>query len=426
MLIWQRRHSPEVWLFASSLMARVLGFVVSLLLTRVLGANALGVYTALTVTSTSLTTPMSTALANNATMLTVRHGTQSSLLDILRAHGQVYRWSSLFASVGCLFMLGASGLLDAGGMVPMALVMVVVIGLTQGQLLTQMTMGISHGADLSRYAAQWVCAMTLLAALTTYPVLTVFGVAGVMIQTTLLTLGPGLILCAWFWIKQSQGKSAEIQSGAILKAEVHASFIQAFPNVAATVVNNATNWVSCIYLAERYHGHAGLGLIAIGLQWMGLMQLPAASLGGRIMRDLAVARLASQEAFIKAITTKIRQSVALSLLASVGVTLISYWIADLYKVDRTVMWKLLAINAVASVLVAVNLVYEKVFYCLGNQRPWFLISLGAYVLQLAVTIIGVQGSLLAIPLGNMVGVAGVTAVVTVYMMRTSALRRGLK
>ena len=68
----------------------------------------------------------------------------------------------------------------------------------------------------------------------------------------------------------------------------------------STVINNATNWLACIYLANRFHGHDGVAAVAISLQWLALVQLPVSSYSGRLMYDLGVANQNSRSALTAA------------------------------------------------------------------------------------------------------------------------------
>jgi O-antigen/teichoic acid export membrane protein len=428
--VWQKRHSPELWLLASNLMMRGLGFVVSLLVSRMAGVNALGLYSGLLITGASPTTPVSAVLSNNATLLAVRHHGAVPLASLLRAHGPVFLLSALMAGVGCWVMLVSSNLMDSS-LVSARTVAIVAAGLVLGQLVTQLAVGLSHGADLSRQSSMVICAAVALSLLLAYPVLLSFGLAGVMLQAMAFALAPGLVLSLWFMRRRAgpvskdggpEGTRAEVD--AALAAETAQGFRHALPNVLATVVNNATNWVSCIYLAERYHGHAGLGLVAIGLQWMALMQLPVTSWSGRIMRDLAVAKGASPDAFRREIWRQARKCVAVSFLASAAVLTLSGWVAGLYKADAQVLFGLFAVNALAATLAGVNVVYERAFFCMGSQRPWLLISVGAYVVQLLVTLAFIRHGVLAVAAGNLVAIVLVLVLVSVYLFKVLGTKRG--
>ena len=416
--IWQMRTSPEVWLLASNLLTRLLGFVVSLLVSRIAGVQALGVYAGLLITGASPTTPVSAVLANNATMLAVKHQGRHRLRDLLLAHVPVLGLSALVAGMGCWVMMGSSGLLGSG-LVSGSTVVLVMVGLVAGQLLTQLIVGLFHGADLSLRASLVVSATMVAALLLAYPMLMWLGLPGILLQAMAVALLPGLVLGWMAWRRAGPVPKAV----APLREEAGASFRQAVPNVLATVANNATNWVACIYLAEKFHGHAGLGLVAISLQWMSLMQLPMSSWGGRVMRALAHAREQSAKAFRQEISSQLNRCGAVSAGAALDMLAISPWVADLYVVDHEMLGQMFMVNALAAALASVNFVYERVFFCLGSQRPWLWVAMGAYVLQLLVTYLLISQTILAVAVGNLVAIVMVLVLVTLYFRRTLALER---
>jgi hypothetical protein len=308
-------------------------------------------------------------------------------------------------------------------------VFIVAIGLVLGQLLTQLAVGLSHGADLSRQSSMVICGAVLLSMALVYPVLQAFGLAGVLYQAMLMALAPGVVLVWWFFFRRRVAGQAGHADGmaarvGALQGEAWRSFRLALPNVAATVANNATNWVSCIYLVERHHGHAGLGLVAIGLQWMALMQLPVTSWSGRIMRDLAVAHGESPQAFRREIMRQARKCLMVSFVASACVLALSGWVADVYRADAQALFGLFAVNALAATLAGVNVVYERAFFCLGSQRPWLLISVVAYVTQLLVTLVLIPQSVLAVAIGNLVAIGVVLVLVSAYLLRALGTRQG--
>ena len=113
---------------------------------------------------------MSAVLANNATMLAVRHRADVSMWQLLVSHAGLLLGSLLAAALGCGLML-ASGNLLSSPLLDVRVLWLVAAGLVLGQLLSQVAMGVCHGADLSRQAA-WVSGgITLTALLLVYPVL---------------------------------------------------------------------------------------------------------------------------------------------------------------------------------------------------------------------------------------------------------------
>ena len=407
---WDRLRSPEVALLGSNLLARALGFVASLLVSRSLGVASLGVYSGVLITTASPTTPMSAVLANNATMLAVRHRADASMWQLLVSHAGLLLGSLLAAALGCGLML-ASGNLLSSPLLDVRVLWLVAAGLVLGQLLSQVAMGVCHGADLSRQAA-WVSGgITLTALLLVYPVLHYFGLAGVMVQAMLVAVLPALAM-AFLLRRGTQAAHASRVPRAALSQQVKALFWQAAPNMGATVVNNATNWVSCIYLAERFHGHEGLGLVAISLQWSALMLLPVTSWSGRVMRALTLAHEQGPAALQHEMARQIRRCVGVTLLAVLPVLVLGHVIAMLYKADAALLWPMLAINGLSALLAAVNVVYERAYFCLGEQRPWLRVSVLAYAAQMLLTLVMIHWTLLAVAVGNLLAIAMVMVVVS--------------
>lgn len=415
-LAWHKRRSPEVWLLLSNLLARALGFWVSLLVSRQAGVQALGLYSGVLITTASPTTPMSAVMANNATLMAARHHHDTPLWIILRAHRWPVVVSLLMAGLGCALLFRLSGLHQAESLTT-DFVLLVGFGLILGQLLTQLVVGVCHGADLSLPASVLISALTVLAILSALPVLYWLGMPGILAQASLVALLPGVLLGLWLWRKQ---REAAPPGAMALEREAGSLALKALPSVAATVLNNATNWIACVYLAERVHGREGLGLVAIGLQWMAVMLLPMTSWSGRVMRALAVAHQGDPMAFWQEVRVQVRKCLLVSAAASTLVACGSVPIAALYKVDAVQLSGLFVINAVAASLAAVNFVYERVFYCLGQQRPWLWVSAAAYLGQVLLTYVLIPYSIWAVAGGNLFAVLVVLVLVSGYMKRLRA------
>ena len=418
---WRRLErlwaSPELWLVASNLSQRVLGFCVSLLLSRYIGVQAVGAYSSVLITAASPTSPMSALLANNATMLSARHHQRFSLFELWRAQWPVMVIGlALSFSGGALLFKTSRGLQD--DQISMPFMMVVAGGLIIGQILTHTVVALYVGANRAVYSSRVISIVAGLALLVVYPVLTTWGVQGVLCQAMLVMLLPGLVLLG----RQLLGSKTKVTSRseyAALRGENIQSFRRGIPNVTATVLTNATNWMACIYLTNRYHGDQGVGLIAIGLQWMALMQLPVSSWGGRVMQSLAVAYAEGGGPFWKEVENQLRRCVKVSIFASLLVVVSVPIIARLYRLDVWDFLWLMMFNGVATVFFAISLVYERVFICRGRQRPWLFVSACACLVQLVVTFLLVDTTLLGVAIGNMVAFVIICATVFLYFKSIS-------
>jgi O-antigen/teichoic acid export membrane protein len=402
--VWQRRWSPELWLLASNLLARLLGFVVSLLVSRMLGVQALGMYSGLLITTASPTTPMASALANNATMMAARAARPDLCWALVWAHRGPLLFSSFLALGGCVAMMQVVGLHHAVGL-NWTVVLGVSALLVLGQLLTPFIMGLAHGVNASLRAAVWSLMWTGMALLMLYPLINGWGLPGVLWQAAVVAILPAMTMLVWMWWRgRHQSARLDADASHALRSQANEQFRQAMPSISATVLNNATNWLACIYLAERSHGAAGVGLVAIGLQWMALMLLPLTSWNGRVMRALTIGHAEGPQAFKLALMAQIKRCVLVTLAVSGLVAAATPWIADLYRVEQHLLWGLLVVNAVAATLFAVTFVFERACYCLGNQGVWLRVSMVAYAMQLIFTFSFIDHSIAVVAIGNLLAI----------------------
>ncbi len=421
-------HSPSLWLVGSQLLTRLLGFVVSLLISRTAGVASLGLYSSVLISAASLTTPVSQALANSATLMAARHaqaglGHQAAWRAVLAGNARVLGLCGALALVGPWFLLSrtqAEGGEGGFGVVSTALLYGTVAVLALGQLLSHFMLGLAHGANRSREASWLTAGVMVLALLSCATVLYRFGLQGALIQAALVVAAPGLLL----WWGVMRRRAAPAVAIADQRAEAHQRFVQAMPNIGSTFINNGTNWLCCIYWVQQHHGNLGVGLVAIGLQWMAVMQLPVGSWGGRIVHALATSSAQGPAELLAEMGRQVRRCLLVSLFMGLGVMLVSPWIADLYNADRQMLIGLLAINAAASTLAGATYVYERVFFCLDNQRMWLLVSMGAYLVQMVFTVVTIAYSLYAVALGNLLAIATIGVIVHVHLR--SRLKKTIK
>ncbi len=408
-LLWQ---SPSLWLLGSNLLTRGLSFVVTLLIARTVGVAALGMYSSTLISAASLTTPISQAMANSATLMAAREaGGVSSWRKVLAANAWVLSACALLALAGPWFLYARTGTKDSFGVMP-EVGYAVVAALALGQLLSQFMLGLAHGTHLSRQAAWVVTAMMLLGLLSCWPVIQIWGLTGALVQAALVMAAPGLLL--WLYTRRQSAavSPAEARAG---HQDAWARFSHALPSIGSTFINNGTNWLCCIYWVLQHHGHAGVGLVAIGLQWAVIMQLPVNSWGGRIVHALGTAASQGPSALKKETALQVRRCVGVTVLTGLGVSALSPWIADLYQADRHMLIALILINGLAAVVSSINYVFERVFFCLDSQRVWLATSMFTYAIQLVFTAVAIPHSLLAVAWGNLLAVLLIMAIVFLHL-----------
>lgn len=404
-------QSPAVWLYASQLLARGYGFLITLAIARLCGQASVGGYSAMLITCSSPTAPMALAMANSTSLMATEHGHAQGMQSILWANARNLVISGLVAGIGVALLLWASGLGHFPG-VALGFQGLAAMGLVMGMLLAPVTMGMAHGMGLSRPAAQIVSGVLFMGMLAVYPMVLWGGVTAALGLTVVVTMGPLLVGLLG---RRHNGAARSGVPREALRQEAVQRFRQALPNVLSTVINNATNWLACIYLANRFHGHDGVAAVAISLQWLALVQLPVSSYSGRLMYDLGVANRNSRLALAAAMKRAALLCVGVTAAMTVLIGAASPFIADLYKLDRETFVSLLVVGGGAATLSGFTVVYERVFFCLSSQRPWLLLSTLAYLCQLALTFVLIPHSILAVPIGNAVGVGLLAIGVHVYL-----------
>lgn len=407
-------------LVLANLATRGFGFLVSLVLARTAGIGVLGAYSSLQISSSAPITPLSLPLANTATLMATEHTAEHGL----RAIGVAHRWIiGLFALVGagggCALLLLASSEAAAQDkqVMPLATGLVAVALLAASQLLTQFSVGLYHGAQRGRDCAQAIGVTMVVATLLCIPVVITWGIEGALTLAVMAAASPGMWLT---WRLRTLPRPAHDISPAHQQALRHEAALrirQALPSVISTIIRNGTSWFCCIYLAGRFHGPEGVGLVTIGLQWMMLMQLPISSWGGRIVSDLGAAHDRGPEDFNAALRQWFGKCMLVATVSSVAVAVAFPVLAQLYKVDAWHMTMLMAINAVASILAAATYVYERAAFCLKRQRAWLWLSGAADVCQIVFTLALAPQALLFIVAGPIVSAALLMVSARVFVLQ---------
>lgn len=407
----KKLSSDETLLVGSNLAARGMGFLVSLLISRTDGVAGLGAYSTVMITSSSATAPLTVPLANHGTLMVAK----AAPGQVILAQLPWFALSLLISLLAGQSMLQASTG-QAGFPLSSLQTWAICTLLVLGHLLTQWLAGIMHGAHRSRTVALTSGSLTLGCILAAYPVILWQGLPGALGLALVCTLGPGLCHIAQLGCRtpeKSEGTPKE--TGTLLRQEAWGRLKQSLPNMGTALLNTGTNWVCCIYLMQHFHGLEAVGMVALSLQWMMLMQLVVSSWGGKIVHALSVSGgpiCHDHQGLKTEMKRQIKRCVGITAASGMAVTLATPVIATIYKVDAGTLGSLLVINAVASVFAAMNYVYERVFFLMPSQRAWLMVSVFAYTAQLGVTLTLSPVSIMATALGNLVA-----CVITMALIR---------
>lgn len=394
-----RARSADFLLVIAQLFQRGFGFLASLAIARISGLDAVGLYTSLQITSSTPTTPLSMPLANSANLVSSERASSVGLRALFAAHAPVSLVFGLIAACSSAALLGlAHGGTQTWVLLPASMAFLAVILLSWGQLLSQLASGIYHGADRAMEVARITATVTGSVMLLCIPVAWLTGMPGVLVLSVVAAVAPGLLLAARAFLSR---KPPATHDKDLVPLRQHATqgVKYAMPSVLSTVIRNGVSWLCAIYIAQQHHGAAGMGLITIGLQWMGMMQLPVGSWGGRIVAEFAAPAGASDQRH------KLRhwliKCMGTTALIALVVALASPWIAGLYRADIQTMSVLLMINGMVSVIMAGTYVQERVAFCQGKQRQWLLLSLGADSVQVILTLLFAAHSIWVIAAGSL-------------------------
>ncbi|MGB4766209.1 MAG: hypothetical protein WBH09_04800 [Rugosibacter sp.] len=397
------RYSPRSWMLFASLSTRGAGFLISLLIARLAGASALGVYSALVNTIASVTTPFTQVLTNNATLL----GAEGS-----RNGGGNYR---IFArssfSLALLLSVISAGILillyrlmlDNDGLNSIFITLVSVgIAVVAGQVLGAVSLGFLYGAGEFMLASRISFVVALVVCLAAYPVIQDYGLYGALVLLIFATLFPSIAMGAWVFLSK---RGIAVEGGTHLAAghEVRSRFFRALPSIAAIIVNNGVNWVCTIFFVQSIFGTVGVGVVAVAAQWLNLMLIPATSWGGVSLKVLTDAIASGNEKTVwHASVGLMRKNFLVTIALAGSIALASGLIARAYGLSDTDVALLICVNALCAIVAAINNVFERFLLALDRQDWWLFFSLASFSAQMAVTLLFIAKGLWIVPVGVLV------------------------
>jgi O-antigen/teichoic acid export membrane protein len=395
----QWRQSPNLMLILAGLIQRGFGFLTTLVLARLAGIESVGLYTGLQISASTITTPVSVPLANSATLVTARH-LEQGLKPLLAAHSGALGLTALSVVMACVALTHFSDLSDKARSVwPWWAPFLCVSLLALSQLLSQVMAGLFHGAGRGLPVARLTLISTCAGIVLCWPVVQLAGVPGLLGLSIAVVTLPALIMMRQAWRDAPHTTNPLVQN---LKASVWQSARDALPSVASTLIRNGASWFCCIYLAQRLHGAAGVGIVSIGLQWMMLMQFPVSALGGRMVADLGQASSVGDQALRQSTQHWLKRCLWTTALISAGVAAASPLITWLYKQSAGPLLWILLINAAVSVIISTTYVQERAFFCREWQKRWLVLSLLGDLAQVAFTLTLAHHSILIIAAGGLV------------------------
>jgi O-antigen/teichoic acid export membrane protein len=395
---WQ---SPRLWMLAASLITRGAGFVSSFVIARLSGAAALGVYAATVNTASSVVSPFTQVMTNNATLMASERGPgagwrAASLANLIFSTAAAGLSVIVFASVygGTLkghddLHLDTAWLLLAGACVIL------------GQMVVAITTGLLNGIGSFLPAARITAGVAGLMLLAAYPVVATWRLPGAVGLLVFTSLTPAVLLLGLVAWRMREGGAGSAAPAGGAWPELFRRTVAGLPSVGATLVGATVAWTCTIYLVQRQHGPAGVGVVAVGLQWLTLMLMPATSWGGVALKGLLDARAQGPQQLRGARWRLIRRNIGITLAVGLAIAAASPLLSSAYGLGGSGLATLLCLNVGCAVVAGANNIHERLMLCLDRQWLWFAFSLVAFGVQLAFTWVFIGRGLAAVPLGTL-------------------------
>jgi O-antigen/teichoic acid export membrane protein len=393
------------WSLAAAFANRLAGFITSFILARFAGTAVLGGYTAVANTASAVVSPVLFSIANGATVDVRRPDAKPSA--VFHAHGLLAAVIAIPCGVGFLVLAWR---LDESEHLFAALAITAGVIAVASQLVTGAFQGVLYGAGEFRRAALAAIAVAAAGLAAAIPAVLAWGLRGAL----LVLIGSSIILPAAL---------ARLQRGPRATGELAESFgyaraqlARSVPSIGATGVAALASWLTSVYLVEDRYGSAGLGVIAIGTQWLTLSVLAVTSWGGVLVRALVVARDAGT--FGREIRSQVAKNVAITVVASAALLVGADLIARLYHASDTPVASVLRINAATAIVMAINNVAERALYCSNRQRGWLVSSLAGACVTVVLAALLVARGIAYVPVAMLCGY-GVTAVLSFGLLGAS-------
>ncbi|NJA88745.1 hypothetical protein HCX48_05840 [Rhodocyclus tenuis] len=370
--------SPRLWTMTGNLATRGAGFVTSLIISRLLGVNELGVYSGLINTATAVSNPFAVVVTNNSTLLASQ--AKADTPAVLRASFLIAGLLACVSSAS-LALIYQFGLSDASASQPLLVAAGVAV------VLSQVVGGVALGFLYGRNEFAWPSKTAIFFALVTlafsYLVVRQYALAGAFLLLIILSLGALVTLSTQAIRAQGTAPDEDHSTPAHIVAT---RYLRSAPSVLSIAINSGVNWVCTIYLVDTAYGAAGIGVVAVAGQWMNLIMLPATSWGGVTLKSIADAINDVHHARLREVTWALmRKNLTATLALAAGIGLTSSLIAHAYNLADTDLARVICLNCLCALVAAANNVLERLLLALDRQNAWLAFSLVGFSVQLAVT-----------------------------------------
>ena len=397
-------HTPRFWVLVASLANRGAGFITSFIISRFIGAGALGLYSSVLNTASSVVSPFLQVVSNNSTIMAVdghRKGNQVfsrfAFANILVSLVLSLVSFTVFYSLYGLALIDS----DKHG-INFELMQVVAASVIVGQVSGAVIQGFYYGAGKFLEAAKVFTIVALLALLSVLPVVYYFGLKGTFCLLLVSSIMPLILLGQQIFIGQKIYFDLEMLNAI---KHVFKRLVASLPTIGAAGINATVSWLCAIYYVQHHYGMEGVGVVAVAIQWQNLSLIPATSWGGVTLRAINECIADSDKPLLlHTIVSLIKKNLIVTLMMAIAIAICSNLIAAAYHLQDTSIVMLICVNAISAVVASINNVFERLLLCLDKQSLWFVFSVISFAVQLVVTKLWINDTLSAVAYGQLAGV----------------------
>jgi O-antigen/teichoic acid export membrane protein len=396
-------RSPRFWMLFASMATRGAGFVTSFFIARLAGGGALGVYSSVVNTASTVVVPFSQAVSNSATIMAVNAHSKSEETVVRFARANLLMSAALsLVSLAAFYGLYAVVLSGDGSQEGARwLVLLAAASVIVAQVGGAVVQGFYNGQGRFVAAAKVSAAISALVVLAAFPAVYFLGLSGAFGLLVFASLLPLLLLGAPF-LRRRGGACDCTQKQAF--GQVIRRLWTSLPTVGATTVNATVSWLCSIYFVQQAFGMPGVGTVAVAAQWLTLLLMPATSWGGVTLKMLSESALKRDQLELRRMVySLINKNVMVTFALGIVIALASGLIARAYGLQDSGFVELLCVNAVCAVVASVNNVFERLLFCLDRQPTWFVFSSLAFLVQIVVTMLWINHGVVVVAVGVLAG-----------------------
>jgi hypothetical protein len=276
-------------------------------------------------------------------------------------------WSLLIAGIcGIAFVVLQCGTdISGDGSVHDALGTLTGLIVIVSMLVTAALQGALHGTGVYKPVAARMIGVALVSVMIAVPGVLLLSLAGALAA---LSIQYVLMSAALAHLAKPCARERDRVRRAF--AAARGQLIRSVPNVVATFISSGASWLTTIFLVERSHGMAGVGVFSVGVSWLTIEMIAANAWAGLSLRTISEAQASSAHDFRLAIRRVLVKEMAFTSGVALIVCICAVPLSHLYGMANTPLPAILRLNSLTAIIMTATQAFERSMFCSGQQRSW--------------------------------------------------------